>query len=540
MRRFIYLIYVYSFENKYRNYDNMDNKPKVGRPSKLTKEQIDQVKKLTHEGMGASQISALIGIPRPLVYSQMYKEKKKVINKNLYLRYKSEGKILSGLRESSPEKYEMRLKYTREYQRDRKRGIKKSDIKEETKPIILPAPKTAREIRGLEISKRQQIVRNGIERIVPSESGSGTYIVRLNMNIQKGEMPFRNCTCRDFELTGNDCKHILAVMYSEMNYQKKAVLPTEKKQSQQNWNSYNYSQTHEKDQFMKLLADLCQNIENQSFNHVGRHRLPLKDVVFSSALKVYTTFSLRRFISDMRFARDKGYIGSICSYSSVSNYMRDKELTPILQRLIVLSSLPLRNVESKFAVDGTGFRTTTFTDYCREKHNTVQQHEWVKAHIICGVKTNVVTGIEITDSDRADSPQFIPLLEKTANSGFNIEEVSADKAYSGRKNLSFVDKLGGIAFIPYKSNATGRTGGSPIWRKMFDYFIFNREDFLEHYHLRSNIESTNYMIKSKFMDFVRSKDSISRTNEVLLKIFCHNIVVLIHEMNELGIDLDLI
>ena len=70
---------------------------------------------------------------------------------------------------------------------------------------------------------------------------------------------------------------------------------------------------------------------------------------------------------------------------------------------------------------------------------------------------------------------------------------------------------------------------------MYNYFVYNREEFLQHYHLRYNVESTNNMIKSKFTDLVRSKDKTARTNEVLLKVLCHNIVVLIHEMNELGI-----
>jgi DNA invertase Pin-like site-specific DNA recombinase len=82
---------------------------RVGRPSILTTEQIEEVKKLKEEGMSASQITALTGIPHSLVYSQMYKEKKKEINRELYLKYKSEGKILSGLKKTNPEKYERRL-----------------------------------------------------------------------------------------------------------------------------------------------------------------------------------------------------------------------------------------------------------------------------------------------------------------------------------------------------------------------------------------------------------------------------------------------
>ena len=71
---------------------------------------------------------------------------------------------------------------------------------------------------------------------------------------------------------------------------------------------------------------------------------------------------------------------------------------------------------------------------------------------------------------------------------------------------------------------------------MFNYFVYNREDFLEHYHNRSNVESTFNMIKAKFTDFVRSKDKTAQLNEVLLKVLCHNIVVLIQEIHELGIE----
>ena len=71
---------------------------------------------------------------------------------------------------------------------------------------------------------------------------------------------------------------------------------------------------------------------------------------------------------------------------------------------------------------------------------------------------------------------------------------------------------------------------------MFHYFMFRRDEFLQHYHKRSNIESTFSMIKRKFGDSLRSKTDVAMANETLCKILCHNLVVLIHEMYELGID----
>jgi hypothetical protein len=43
------------------------------------------------------------------------------------------------------------------------------------------------------------------------------------------------------------------------------------------------------------------------------------------------------------------------------------------------------------------------------------------------------------------------------------------------------------------------------------------------------------MLKRKFGDAVRSKTDVAIRNEVLAKVLCHNLVVLVHEAHELGI-----
>ena len=102
---------------------------------------------------------------------------------------------------------------------------------------------------------------------------------------------------------------------------------------------------------------------------------------------------------------------------------------------------------------------------------------------------------------------------------FTIKEVSADKAYSSRENHNLIDSYCGVPYIPFKSNATGRSDGSYTWKRMFHLFQFNREQFLEHYHLRSNSETVFHMVKSKFKDNLRSKDKVAQINEVLLKVY---------------------
>jgi myo-inositol catabolism protein IolC len=71
---------------------------------------------------------------------------------------------------------------------------------------------------------------------------------------------------------------------------------------------------------------------------------------------------------------------------------------------------------------------------------------------------------------------------------------------------------------------------------MFHYFSFRREEFLNHYHKRSKVESTFSAIKEVFGDALRSKTDTAMANEALCKIVCHNVVCIIYEMYELGIE----
>src|ERR1700730_13788443 len=87
--------------------------------------------------------------------------------------------------------------------------------------------------------------------------------------------------------------------------------------------------------------------------------------------------------------------------------------------------------------------------------------------------------------------------------------------------------------VKSKIDSTGAVGG--LYEKMFHYFSFRREDFLRHYHKRSNVESTFSMVKAKFKDSVRSKGDVAMKNEVLAKFLCHNICCLIMSQLELGI-----
>ena len=155
-----------------------------------------------------------------------------------------------------------------------------------------------------------------------------------------------------------------------------------------------------------------------------------------------------------------------------------------------------------------------------------------------GVKTNIVTAVEVTETAANDSPFLAPFVETTAR-GFDVREVSADKAYLSRANLHAVAAVGGTAHIPFKSNSLPypRDGQNldSLWERAYHFYQLHRAEFLDFYHKRSNVETTFSMVKAKFGGAARSKTTVAQVNEVLAKILCHNIVVLIQSMFELGI-----
>ena len=117
---------------------------------------------------------------------------------------------------------------------------------------------------------------------------------------------------------------------------------------------------------------------------------------------------------------------------------------------------------------------------------------------------------------------------------FGIREVSADKAYLSHKNLSAGEALGGMPFIPFKSNTLESTKAG-TWARMYPLFMYRREKYMQHYHKRSNIETAYSMIKGKFGSALRSKSSTGQINEALCTVLAHNICVLIQAMHALNI-----
>src|SRR5215216_4298499 len=107
--------------------------------------------------------------------------------------------------------------------------------------------------------------------------------------------------------------------------------------------------------------------------------------------------SARRFASDMRDALAKGYVSKARSFNSVFDYLQMESLTPYLKELIAESAKPLQSIEDSFAVDSSGFSTTNYVRWFDVKYgNNEDWHDWLKMHLICGVKTHIIASVEMS------------------------------------------------------------------------------------------------------------------------------------------------
>ena len=153
-----------------------------------------------------------------------------------------------------------------------------------------------RQQRGLAIAVLEQNIRpDKFGYKVPSQSGNGVYLVDLEHG------PY--CTCPDFEKRVRACKHVFAVKAllqrgEQLDDPKPEALV---KRVTQPWAAYNAAQVNEGDLFATLLRDLCDTVP-QPPQANGRPRLPLSDMLYGMGLKVYSTLSTRRAMSEIRGA----------------------------------------------------------------------------------------------------------------------------------------------------------------------------------------------------------------------------------------------
>lgn len=396
-----------------------------------------------------------------------------------------------------------------------------------------------RKARGLTIAQTKKIEKLSDHLwVVPSQSNAGKYAV----DPAKG-----TCLCPDYETNRLPCKHMYAVQFARHQLVaadgSSIVSETLSITYPQKWPAYRAAQMNEKSIVQRFLKDLCARVPQPQYKGNGRPSLSWSDVTYGICTTVYSGDSAFRAHSDVKEAATNGFIADVAHPNTILRYLAKPELTPILINLVETSAAPLKAVEENFAIDSTGFSTTSYVRYFDHKHGKDRRvKKWIKLHAAVGVKTNIMTAVRVTTDCEGDAPQMPGLVRTTAATFTNMKEVSGDKAYLSNENLAAIESFGATPYIPFRSNMTaegGRGSSKDAWDRAWHRFNFEQERFLGHYHRRSNVESTFGAMKKVFGHAVRAKtNEQAQMNEVLVKCLLFNTHVLVHEMFELGIDVN--
>jgi transposase len=308
------------------------------------------------------------------------------------------------------------------------------------------------------------------------------------------------------------------------------------------WTVYNQAKTKEKYLFYLLLDELCSLVPEPPHTE-GRKPIPLRDLLFCACLKVYSNYSARKISSDMKHAQESDFIKKVPHFNSLLSFMNNRITEDLLMRLITISAMPLKVIETDFAHDSTGFGCYQYERWMKVRFSQSSDNperlwkNYVKLHASIGTKTNVITAAEVTNATIGDCPMFEDCAKTTAKN-FNVKGYSADKAYFSAKNMQIVQSLNFLPFIPFKVNTSDKPNKSSLWNYMYSYFRENRQEFDRFYHRRSNVETTFGMIKTRLGEFLKCRNLQGQKNEVLLKCLCHNICCLVQEIFESKIKID--
>jgi len=221
--------------------------------------------------------------------------------------------------------------------------------------------------------------------------------------------------------------------------------------------------------------------------------------------------------------------------------------TTIRDRLSMIPTSYLRKVNLQLirrfrrsgftlAVDSSGLRKTSASSwFCFRVGRRFRRKDYLKVHIGIDVDTGLIVAFKVTQGNVNDAPPTMSLLRQVGRIG----KLLADKAYSARWIYNEVRMKGGVTFIPYRKNASGRSKGSKDWSEMFLLFTNEPERWHREYHPRSIVESVFSTMKRCWGSELKSRNGWMCRKEAIVRVIAHNVqrVAYLERAEELGIPL---
>lgn len=303
-----------------------------------------------------------------------------------------------------------------------------------------------------------------------------------------------------------------------------------------NWSLINEKQAKQDLYAWDLISLMVDSLEIPVIrNRTGRPPANPSDQLKLAILKIYNKSSFRRQHSFNTIYSNSGYTTKLLRRTAVNAVFIEDSFTGYLEEIYRRLADLLIPFENTFAIDSSGFGTRYNSRWVKVRLDFQKHRDYKKVHIICGTNTHIITEVKILEGTSADSPQLPELFNATAKR-FKIKRLCADSGYLSRENVQIVTDAKARPFIMPKINSIRASKGYGAWYKMIRMWQEQPERFSKEYHLRSNVESVFSMMKTTLLDGISSKTIISQKNELLIRVICHNLSVVIDAIFRFGID----
>jgi hypothetical protein len=246
--------------------------------------------------------------------------------------------------------------------------------------------------------------------------------------------------------------------------------------------------------------------------------MPIHDRLFAVTFRAFANRSLEDTRYELSRLAQLGYISAAPCKNSLSAYVHDATLTPLLREALFRVAKFVRKIETMALVDSTGLAscmTQVYLDSGKGDKIVRSKNRWRKAHVVSGGVTGIIADVVLSDHERgidnSDTSKptadvnFWPRLIRNAASVFpGLQYALGDKAYLSDVNIGVCDELGIKAWIPIKINCnpTNKTSTGVI--ELYDTYTQHNEFFEEIYRFRSKIEGVFSSMKRTTSSFFRS------------------------------------
>jgi len=253
-------------------------------------------------------------------------------------------------------------------------------------------------------------------------------------------------------------------------------------------------------------------------------------------------------IMNRTYRKGEAYLKSVNHhFLGLFNETRVPSSTTIHDRFDMIPTSYLRKVNTQLirrfrragftlAVDSSGLRKTSASSwFCFRIGRRFRRKDHLKVHIGIDVDTGLIVAFKVTHGNASDAPATRSLLRQVGRIG----RLLADCGYSARWIFEEVKLKGGIPYIPFRKNATGKMKWSSLWSRMFVLYTNEPDRWREGYSPRVLVESTFSTLKRCWGAELTARRGWSCRKEAVVRIIAHNVqrVAYLDRADELGIPL---